>query len=197
MGGAHATYYYYDENWRLIAGATPSERTFFEVYRLDPITDIQSGRYELEFFVLECLDQWRTCGQAGSALMIIVLIIILMAQNQVRHFSQKLLNSPRNTVKVIPTTFKGERLDKFLMAHFKLPWTAAHRLVRSKKVFVVKDTWGKPTTPPPDGQEDLSRFVYRDSAYKIAVGDQLCFPKDVGKELEKMESGEEGLVPPR
>ena len=36
----------------------------------------------------------------------------------------------------VPKQFEGERLDKFVMAHFQVPWTSAHKLIRTKKVFV-------------------------------------------------------------
>ena len=54
-----------------------------------------------------------------------------------RSFSQKLVNSPRNTVVAIPDNFSGERLDKFMMSHFKMNWAVAHKLIRTKKAFVV------------------------------------------------------------
>lgn len=65
----------------------------------------------------------------------------------------------------VPKQFEGERLDKFVMAHFQVPWTSAHKLIRTKKVFVQM-----PTTKPanPEKPEEVpSRFVYRDSAYKM------------------------------
>ena len=59
---ASETYYYFDLNWKMVAGATVKDKvqTFFEVFRLDQIheTDIKTGRFELEFFIKECLDQY-------------------------------------------------------------------------------------------------------------------------------------------
>ena len=57
----------------------------------------------------------------------------------IRLFSEKLLNSGRNTVIAIPNSYHGERVDKFVMNHFKMPWAAAHKLIRTKKAFVVRD----------------------------------------------------------
>jgi hypothetical protein len=77
-------------------------------------------------------------------------------------------------VVVIPKTYQGERLDRFVMTHFKLPWSVAHKLIRSKKAFVVK----KHET------EAEKKFVYRDAAYKIDKDDELCYPKDLKQDIE-------------
>lgn len=49
-----------------------------------------------------------------------------------RFFSQKLVSSPRFTVVDVPAEFVGQRLDRYLMTHFKLPWPATQKMVRSK-----------------------------------------------------------------
>ena len=54
-----------------------------------------------------------------------------------RAFSLKLMKSPRFTVVDVPDNFLGQRLDRFLMTHYKLPWTATQKMVRSKQAFVV------------------------------------------------------------
>ena len=53
---------------------------------------------------------------------------------------------------VIPKSYEGERLDKFVMYHFGMPWTAAHRLIRTKLAFVQKEK--------PASEEE--KFVYKD-----------------------------------
>ena len=49
-----------------------------------------------------------------------------------RFFSQKLVSSPRFTVVDVPAEFVGQRLDRYLMTHYKLPWAATQKMVRSK-----------------------------------------------------------------
>ncbi len=97
------------------------------------------------------------------------------SHHQWRLFSEKLLRQPWNRVVAVPKDFHGERLDKFLMQQLNLTWTAAHKLVRTKKAFVVKKTAAPGTE---------SRFVYRDSAYKIMRDDEVCLPKEQKKEAE-------------
>lgn len=69
-------------------------------------------------------------------------------------------------MQVIPikSEWVGERLDKFVMKHFKMPWAASQRLIRSKKAFVVQSA-----TVEEEGKEEPKQntFVYRDATYKI------------------------------
>lgn len=84
-----------------------------------------------------------------------------------RHYSVKLMQSPKMAVMNVPKAFEGERLDKFLMAHFSMPWPASQKLVRQKKAFIAKQQFV--------GEEDA--FVYRDCAYKLQSGDRICYAK--------------------
>jgi hypothetical protein len=56
----------------------------------------------------------------------------------------------------VPSRLLGDRLDKFVMSHLGISWIAAHKLIRTKRVFVAQG----------DGV-----FIYRDSAYKLQDND--------------------------
>ena len=86
-----------------------------------------------------------------------------------RLFSQKLVASPRFTVVGVPADFVGQRLDRYLMTHFKLPWAATQKMVRSKHAFVVLS--GEVEKP------EVERYVYRDPTYTLKGGDEICLLK--------------------
>lgn len=74
------------------------------------------------------------------------------------------------------------------MSYFSgITWTQAQKLIRSKNVFVVKHK-DESIMKEEMEEEDLSRYVYRDAAYKVKAGDELCFPKSLSKEQVLSES---------
>lgn len=62
------------------------------------------------------------------------------------------------SLKLIEPKWAGFRLDKYVMQKFNLPWSAAHKLIRSKYIYVLK----------PDNTK-----VQKDTAYKLEFGDTL------------------------
>lgn len=62
------------------------------------------------------------------------------------------------SLRLIDARHTGVRLDKYVMQHMRLPWSAAHKLIRSKHVCVLR----------PD-----STVVAHDIAYKLQHGDTL------------------------
>ena len=62
------------------------------------------------------------------------------------------------SLKLIDKKWYGTRLDKYIMQKLGLPWSAAHKLIRSKQVYVLKSDGAK---------------VEKDIAYKLDTGDTL------------------------
>ena len=62
------------------------------------------------------------------------------------------------TLKLIDARWCGTRLDKYLMQKMGVPWSASHKLIRSKHCYVLR----------PD-----STTVMRDISYKLQPGDTL------------------------
>ena len=41
-------------------------------------------------------------------------------------------------LKLINQRWVGTRLDKYIMQKYGVPWSAAHKLIRSKRIYVLK-----------------------------------------------------------
>lgn len=68
------------------------------------------------------------------------------------------MNKPYYTLKIIESKWMGFRLDKYVMQKMNLPWSASHKLIRSKHIYVLR----------PDNS-----VVEKDIAYKLQFGDTL------------------------
>ena len=62
------------------------------------------------------------------------------------------------SLKLVDKKWLGTRLDKYIMQKFGVPWSASHKLIRSKRIYILKT----------DGTR-----VEKDIAYKLAPGDTL------------------------
>ena len=63
-------------------------------------------------------------------------------------------------MEVIGNKWVDQRLDKVVMHRMDVPWSAAHKMVRAKGIYVRK----------PGTKEN----VYKKVGYKIEKGDLLC-----------------------